>query len=95
MTEIGELLLLLDNHDPSESYTSRSAPGRFSGLEKPGTPCPRQPERASKHQSCDAGLGTPLSHILSYLGNALSTPAMLPDPQQLSGWTPLKQSKDA
>lgn len=40
MTETSELPLLLDNHDPFESYTSHIASGRFSGLEKPGTPCP-------------------------------------------------------
>lgn len=51
----------------------------------------RQPESAGKHQFCGSGLGSSLSCILSFLGNALSTPAMLPAPRPRSGWTPLKQ----
>lgn len=58
ITGTGEVVLLLDTHNPPESQSSQTAPDLSSSLGRPGTAMParasptRQPERAGKHQSC-------------------------------------------
>ena len=69
ITGTGELALLLDTHNRSESQTSQTAPDLSSSLGRPGTAMlaraspTRQPERAGKHV---LRLGSSLSCILSY-----------------------------